>query len=97
VTPVYHIYAIRIRERDSVMRSLADKGICTGVHYPVPIHLQEAYRELGYGLGSFPIAEKCAEEFLSLPMFPELTREQLDYVVRRVKESLESVATEVTA
>jgi dTDP-4-amino-4,6-dideoxygalactose transaminase len=97
VTPVYHIYAIRIQERDSVMRSLADKGIGTGVHYPVPIHLQEAYRGLGYGPGSFPIAEKCAEEFLSLPMFPELTVEQLDYVVRRVKESVESVATEVTA
>jgi dTDP-4-amino-4,6-dideoxygalactose transaminase len=94
VTPVYHIYAIRIQERDSVMRSLADKGIGTGVHYPVPIHLQEAYRYLGYGSGSFPIAEKCAEEFLSLPMFPELTREQLDYVVRRVKET---VAAEVTA
>jgi dTDP-4-amino-4,6-dideoxygalactose transaminase len=94
VTPVYHIYAIRIQERDSVMRSLADKGIGTGIHYPVPIHLQEAYKELGYGRGSFPIAEKCAEEFLSLPMFPELTREQLDYVVRQVKES---VATEVTA
>ena len=94
MTPVYHIYAIRVQERDSVMRSLADKGIGTGVHYPVPIHLQEAYRDLGYGSGSFPIAEKCAEEFLSLPMFPELTLEQLDYVVRRVKES---VATEVTA
>jgi dTDP-4-amino-4,6-dideoxygalactose transaminase len=97
LTPVYHIYAVRVQERNRVMRFLADKGIGTGVHYPVPIHLQEAYRDLGYGPGSFPIAEKCAEEFLSLPMFPELTPEQLDYVVRRVKESVESVATEVTA
>jgi dTDP-4-amino-4,6-dideoxygalactose transaminase len=97
LTPVYHIYAVRVQERNRVMRFLTDKGIGTGVHYPVPIHLQEAYRDLGYGPGSFPIAEKCAEEFLSLPMFPELTPEQLDYVVRRVKESVESVATEVTA
>jgi dTDP-4-amino-4,6-dideoxygalactose transaminase len=88
LTPVYHIYAIRVQNRDEVMDSLAEKGIGSGVHYPVPIHLQEAYRSLGHGQGSFPIAEKCAAEFVSLPMFPELTSEQQDYVVQGVKEAV---------
>jgi dTDP-4-amino-4,6-dideoxygalactose transaminase len=90
LTPVYHIYAIRVQNRDEVMDSLARKGIGSGVHYPVPIHLQEAYRSLGYGPGSFPIAEKCAAEFVSLPMFPELTSEQLDYVIQGIKEAVET-------
>jgi dTDP-4-amino-4,6-dideoxygalactose transaminase len=88
LTPVYHIYAIRVQNRDEVMHSLADKGIGSGVHYPVPIHLQEAYKSLGHGPESFPIVEKCAAEFVSLPMFPELTSEQLDYVVQGVKEAV---------
>ena len=62
------------------MEYLADKGISCGIHYPVPIHLQDAYRFLSLGQGSFPVAEKCASEFLSLPMFPELTSEQIAYV-----------------
>jgi dTDP-4-amino-4,6-dideoxygalactose transaminase len=70
------------------MNSLTEKGIGSAVHYPVPIHLQEAYRSLGYRQGSFPIAEKCAAEFVSLPMFPELTSEQLDLVSERVKEAV---------
>jgi dTDP-4-amino-4,6-dideoxygalactose transaminase len=90
LTPVYHIYAIRVQNRDEVMDSLARNGIGSGVHYPVPIHLQEAYRSLGYGPGSFPIAEKCAAEFVSLPMFPELTSEQLDYVIQGIKEAVET-------
>jgi dTDP-4-amino-4,6-dideoxygalactose transaminase len=88
LTPVYHIYAIRVQNRDEVMHSLAQNGIGSGVHYPVPIHLQEAYRSLGHGPGSFPIAEKCAAEFASLPMFPELSSEQLDYVVKGVQEAV---------
>jgi dTDP-4-amino-4,6-dideoxygalactose transaminase len=88
VRHVYHIYAIRVHERDEVMRQLAQKGIGSGVHYPVPIHLQEAYRSLGYEPGAFPIVERCAQEFLSLPMFPELTSAQLDIVVQAVKEAL---------
>jgi dTDP-4-amino-4,6-dideoxygalactose transaminase len=86
VTPVYHIYAIRVQNRDEVVHSLTQEGIGSGVHYPVPIHLQKAYRSLGHGPGSFPIAEKCAAEFVSLPMFPELTSEQVDYVVQGVTQ-----------
>jgi dTDP-4-amino-4,6-dideoxygalactose transaminase len=82
---VYHIYAIRVHHRDEVIVLLAEKGIASGVHYPVPIHLQEAYRSLGYERGSFPIAERCAEEFVSLPMFPELIPAQVETVIQGVK------------
>ena len=82
---VYHIYAIRVQNRDTLIKKLTEKNIACGIHYPVPIHLQEAYSFLGYSKGSFPIAEKCAKEFVSLPMFPELTREQIEYVADNVK------------
>jgi dTDP-4-amino-4,6-dideoxygalactose transaminase len=72
------------------METLGHEGIGSGVHYPIPIHRQEAYRSLGYGPGSFPIAEKCAAEFVSLPMFPELTSEQLDYVAQGVAQAVNS-------
>jgi dTDP-4-amino-4,6-dideoxygalactose transaminase len=86
VRHVYHIYAIRVHERDQVMRLLGEKGIGCGVHYPVPIHLQEAYRGLGYQRGDFPVAELSATELISLPMFPELTRAQIETVAQRVRE-----------
>jgi dTDP-4-amino-4,6-dideoxygalactose transaminase len=82
---VYHIYAIRTQNRDMLKNNLAEKGICCGIHYPVPLHLQDAYKCLGYEIGSFPIAEQCAEDFISLPMFPELTSEQIEYVVHETK------------
>ncbi len=82
---VYHIYAIRIKERDRLMAALTEKGIACNIHYPVPIHLQEAYRSLNLGPGSFPVAEKCASEYLSLPMYPELTPEQIAYVTDQIK------------
>ena len=81
---VYHVYAVRVQERDAVRRELQEKGVRCAVHYPVPIHLQEACRNLGYKKGAFPIAESIAEQFLSLPMFPELTTEQTQYVARCV-------------
>jgi dTDP-4-amino-4,6-dideoxygalactose transaminase len=84
---VYHVYAIRVQERDEVRRYLEEKGIGCGVHYPIPIHLQEACRGLGYKEGAFPVAEDLAEEFLSLPMFPELTEEQTEYVASCVSEA----------
>ncbi len=89
---VYHVYAIRVSDRNELMDSLAAKGIGVGIHYPVPIHLQEAYRGLGYSRGAFPVAERCAEELISLPMFPELTSAQVERVVEAVKESLDATA-----
>jgi dTDP-4-amino-4,6-dideoxygalactose transaminase len=82
---VFHIYAIRTGRRDKLMAHLGERGISCGIHYPVPIHLQKAYHGLGLAEGSFPVAEKCAEEFLSLPMFPELTTGQIAYVVDTLK------------
>jgi dTDP-4-amino-4,6-dideoxygalactose transaminase len=82
----YHIYAVRVEERDKLMAFLAEKGISCGIHYPVPIHLQDAYSFLNLDVGSFPIAEKCAAEYLSLPMYPELTSEQINYVAKEIKE-----------
>lgn len=89
--PVYHIYAVRVTERDRVLQALTQKGIGCGIHYPIPIHLQQAYRSLGLGVGSFPIAERCANEFLSLPMFPELTPAQIDAVVQEVRSAVLAV------
>ncbi|PYK74911.1 MAG: erythromycin biosynthesis sensory transduction protein eryC1 [Verrucomicrobia bacterium] len=83
---VYHVYAIRVQERDEVRRYLEEKGIGCGVHYPIPIHLQEACRSLGYTARAFPVTENLAEEFLSLPMFPELTEQQTEYVASCVSE-----------
>jgi dTDP-4-amino-4,6-dideoxygalactose transaminase len=83
---VYHIYAVRVQERDELRRFLAARGIDCGIHYPFPIHLQDAWRRLGYSGGPFPITEKLADQFLSLPMFPELAGEQIEYVVRCVRE-----------
>jgi dTDP-4-amino-4,6-dideoxygalactose transaminase len=85
---VYHIYAIRVREREEIMRLLEEKGIGCGIHYPVPIHLQEAYRDLGYAPGAFPVAEQVCAELLSLPMFPELSEEEIERVAEVVKQSL---------
>src|SRR5436189_3317730 len=85
---VYHIYAIRVQDRDEVMRRLEQKGIGCGVHYPVPVHLQQAYASLGYEPGAFPVSEQIANEFLSLPMFPELSEAQIDFVIETVTETV---------
>lgn len=85
---VYHIYAVRVERRDEVLAELSRRGITCGIHYPVPIHLQDAYRELGKGRGSYPVAEACADEFLSLPMYPELTPEQVEYVAQSLMETV---------
>ncbi|MBU1932903.1 MAG: DegT/DnrJ/EryC1/StrS family aminotransferase, partial [Candidatus Omnitrophica bacterium] len=69
---VYHLYAVRVKNRKGIMEGLAEKGIRTLIHYPIPIHMQEAYKDLGYKKGDFPISEKCCEEILTLPMYPEL-------------------------
>ena len=78
---IYHQYAIRVKNRKEAMEKLADKGVRTLIHYPIPVHLQECYKELKYKKGAFPVAEKCCEEIMSLPMYPELTEEEIRYVV----------------
>ena len=83
---VYHIYAVRVADRDKVLQLMGEAGIGCGIHYPVPVHLQKAYRDLPYGKGSFPISERCANEFLSLPMFPELTGDQVGIVAENLRK-----------
>jgi dTDP-4-amino-4,6-dideoxygalactose transaminase len=85
---VYHIYAIRVPRRDEIIALLAEMGVACGIHYPVPIHLQEAYRSLEYEIGEFPITERAAHQFISLPMFPELTSGQIEVVIKAVKEAV---------
>jgi len=70
------------------MRRLEGKGIGCGVHYPVPVHLQHAYVSLGHQRGSFPVSEQIGNEFISLPMFPELTDAQIDFVIETVTETV---------
>jgi len=85
---VYHIYAVRVHERDSLIRKLAEKDIHCGIHYPVPLHMQKAYKFLELERGSFPIAEKCAGELLSLPMFPDLTSDQIQRAATEIERLL---------
>ncbi|MCL5961754.1 MAG: DegT/DnrJ/EryC1/StrS family aminotransferase [Chloroflexi bacterium] len=81
---VYHLYPIRSKRRDDLQRFLESNGVGTVIHYPVPIHLQEAYRDLELAPGSFPIAEQHAHEVLSLPMYPELQKESIERVAELV-------------
>jgi dTDP-4-amino-4,6-dideoxygalactose transaminase len=83
---VYHLYVILADNRDGLQELLSEKGIATGLHYPLPLHRQKAYAHLGHKKGDFPVAESAAERLLSLPMYPELTEEQIDYVCTSIKE-----------
>jgi len=83
---VYHIYAVLSEKREKLMEHLKNNGIFTGIHYPTPIHLQEAYSYLGLKKGSFEVSETFAEKTLSLPMFPELTGEEINFVADKIKE-----------
>ena len=82
---VYHLYVIKTKNRNKLVRYLSKKGIRTQIHYPIPIYLQSAFKNLGYQKGDFPVTEKCAEEIISLPMFPELREEEIKFVVERIK------------
>ena len=88
VRAVYHLYVVRVKDRDGLQKALASYGIGTAIHYPVPLHLQNAYRQLGFHNGSFPVSEKVASEILSLPMYPQLTADQLRNVVREIAKAL---------
>jgi len=85
---VYHVYAIRSRDRTMLQESLAAQGIQTGLHYPIPVHLQPAYADLGYRRGDFPVSELAAQQVLSLPMYPELTPAQIDTVAEAIKRDV---------
>lgn len=88
VRAVYHLYVIRVKDRDTLQKELAQSGIGTAIHYPVPLHLQRAYGNLGYNKGAFPVSEKVASEILSLPMYPQLHVEQIRRVAREVVKCL---------
>jgi dTDP-4-amino-4,6-dideoxygalactose transaminase len=83
---VYHLYVVRVPDRDFLVGALSNRDIHCGIHYPIPLHLQEAYSSLGLEKGSFPVAEKTSSEFMSLPMYPELTREQIDRVAGEIQK-----------
>lgn len=85
---VYHLYVIRCGHRDRLRQRLNSQGIQTGIHYPVPVHLQQAFKMCGYRRGDLPVTEQIAQEILSLPMYPELTVEQIEYVAEAIKASL---------
>jgi dTDP-4-amino-4,6-dideoxygalactose transaminase len=85
---VYHLYVIRSQNRDALRVHLAEAGIATGIHYPIPLHLQEAYLGLGYKVGDFPVTERACSEVLSLPLYPELTSDQQDRVAEAVLQFL---------
>jgi dTDP-4-amino-4,6-dideoxygalactose transaminase len=94
---VYHVYAIRSPRRDELRRALTDDGIMTNIHYPRAVHLQKVHEDLGYGLGDFPQAEAFARETLSLPIYPELTSQQIGTVVDAVERHALSGSTGPTA
>lgn len=88
---VYHLFVVRLPQRDQIRKNLTEAGIACGVHYPIPLHLQPAYKHLGYNNGDFPHAEENASSILSLPIFAELTIEEIDYVCDTLKISLNGV------
>jgi dTDP-4-amino-4,6-dideoxygalactose transaminase len=83
---VYHLYVVRVQNREALQAHLAEAGIGTGIHYPIPLHRQKAYEHLGYKAGDLPVTERVAAEIVSLPMFPQLTHPQQDEIVSEVKE-----------
>lgn len=83
---VYHLYVVRVADREALQSALSESGIGTGIHYPIPLHLQKAYANLNYKQGDFPVTERVAVEIVSLPMFPQLSNEMQDVVVSKVKD-----------
>jgi dTDP-4-amino-4,6-dideoxygalactose transaminase len=85
---VYHVYAIEVVERDEAQAKLHAAGISTGIHYPVPVHLQKAYAELGYKAGDLPVTELLASRFLSLPIYAELLQDQVSTVISELQKAV---------
>lgn len=85
-TPVWHIFGIRCKRRDELEKYLNVSGISTNKHYPIPMHLQECYKELGFKKGDFPVAEEISATELSIPMYYGMTDEEIQYVIERINE-----------
>ncbi|MBI4925392.1 MAG: DegT/DnrJ/EryC1/StrS family aminotransferase [Bdellovibrio sp.] len=83
---VFHLYVIQTKKRDTLLEHLNKQGVGAGIHYPVPIHLHGAYAHLGYKKGAFPVSERLSDEILSLPVYPEITDEQIGYTVEQIKK-----------
>jgi dTDP-4-amino-4,6-dideoxygalactose transaminase len=90
-THVWHLYVVRVENRDAVLARLLDEGVGAAIHYPVPVHLHGAFADLGYGPGSFPVAEAAAGQILSLPMFPQITVCQQERVVEVLAKAVSDV------
>ena len=88
VRHVYHLYVLRTPQRETMLAHLKSREISAGIHYPLPLHRQPAYLKQGYGNVSLPVTERLAQEVLSLPMYPELSREQIAYVAQAIKEAM---------
>jgi dTDP-4-amino-4,6-dideoxygalactose transaminase len=83
---VYHIFPIEVNHREVLRENLKKSGIETLIHYPLPLHLQEVYRELTYKKGDFPVTENIADRILSIPIYPELTEPQIEYIIKKLNE-----------
>ena len=81
---IYNQYVIRVQRRDELQEFLKSNGVPTAIYYPLPLHLQKCFSDLGYTEGDFPVSEKAADEVLALPIFPELSKDQLEYVVSKI-------------
>ena len=89
---VYHLFVVQVEKRDMIAETLHKRGINTGLHYPIPLHLQRAYNHIKRPAGSFPVAETAAEKILSLPMFPDLSEKQITYVCNELRNVAEGIA-----
>jgi dTDP-4-amino-4,6-dideoxygalactose transaminase len=85
---VYHVYSLQLAQRDHIQAALQAAGVATGIHYPVPVHLQKAYAQLGYRTGDFPVTEMLARQFISLPIYPELQADQSSTVISELRNAL---------
>ena len=85
-THVWHLFVVRVENRDKFQKYLEENGIGTMIHYPIPPHLSVAYKELGYKVGDYPITEKYANTVLSLPLYNGMTEEEIDYVIKKINE-----------
>jgi dTDP-4-amino-4,6-dideoxygalactose transaminase len=83
---IYHLFSARVKDRTGFMEFMKNEGVGTSIHYPVPLHLQPAYKHLGYQEGDFPVSEQAASEVVSLPMFPELTKQEIEYTCQKIRE-----------